>query len=283
MGANRMDPGVQGVLHTPVGFEAHGSGDVRRLHEADGVVDRQSAHGGHGLGAVDESQALLGHQLHSGNPGPFHGYVPGQDLSFILRLAQAQHGQHHVGQGGQVAAGAQGALLGNDRRNAPVQHGHQGLHQLQTGAGKALGQVVDPQEHDGVGDNQVSLELPALVLGDGHIAEFPKTGGNPIHHGSLVHQHIHHLAGLQNALLGLRGKGHRGVVPANCRQLLQGQCMACDQNFFHASASLLNCAFGRIQWGPARRSARRFPRPTRRENRYVIIVYDFPKKSIPFW
>ena len=100
-----------------------------------------------------------------------------------------------------------------------------------------------------MGDNQVSLELPALVLGDGHIAEFPKTGGNPIHHGSLVHQHIHHLAGLQNALLGLRGKGHRGVVPANCRQLLQGQCMACDQNFFHASASLLNCAFGRTNGG----------------------------------
>ena len=139
MGTDRMNPGIQRILHAPIGFKAQSCCNIRRFDQRNRVIYRQGAHRSHSLRSIDESQALLGHQFDGGDSGPLHGNGSGKNLPLILRLSQAQHGKHHVRKRRQIAAGPQRALLRNNRRHAAVQHLHQGLHQLQPGTGKTFG------------------------------------------------------------------------------------------------------------------------------------------------
>ena len=125
-----MDAGVEGVAQAGETLEVHRADDVAQLGGADGVIQGQGAHAGHGAGAVGHAQAFLAHQgVQGGDARLGHGVGAGHQLSLVVGLALAQHGQGHVGQRGQVAGGAQRALLGDPGVDAGVEHLHHHLHQ----------------------------------------------------------------------------------------------------------------------------------------------------------
>ena len=112
------------------------------------VVDREDQHAEDPVGAVDEGEALLGGQRQGLDASG------GQDLAGrahvpvgIGDLALADRGEAAVRERGQVAAGAERAVLRNDRRDARVQHRHQGLRDLGPGARVAHGQRAGAQQH----------------------------------------------------------------------------------------------------------------------------------------
>ena len=63
MGPYLMDPGVEFGAAAHQYLQTHGSGDIGLFGQQAGIIDRQSANGGHDLGAVDQRQAFTGFEL----------------------------------------------------------------------------------------------------------------------------------------------------------------------------------------------------------------------------
>ena len=236
--------GVKGLPDAVQGLAGHGGGDVRRFGQVPGVIHRLTGDGRHDLGAVDKGQTLLGGQLDGLDAGGSHSLPARQHPALILCLSLAQHHQHHVGQGGQVAAGAQGALLRDNGMDAPVQHSQQRLHGGQTNAGIAPGQGVQPQQHRrphhpggqrpahaaGVGNDKVSLQLGGLLLRHEHRGEFAEPRGQAVYHGLFRQLPVHIGPGGVDALHRLRGDGHRLPFPGDGDDLFNGQVVSVDIN-----------------------------------------------------
>ncbi len=241
LAADLMDAGVKGVAQAGEALEVHRADDVAQLGGADGVIQGQGAHGGHGAGAVGHAQALFAHQGVQGVDTRLgHGVGAGHELALVVGLSLAQHGQGHVGQGGQVAGGAQGALLGDPGVDALVEHLNHHLHQQGAHAGHAAAQGVGPQQQHaahhflGVGlagagavaENQVGGQLVAHLLGDGHLLEVTEAGGDAVGHAALLGDLLGQGAGLLHGLQGGAGQLHRGAVPGDGHKALQVQAMA---------------------------------------------------------
>ena len=242
-----MDAGVKGVAQAGEALEVHGADDVAQLGGADGVIQSQRAHAGHGAGAVGHAQALLAHQgVQSGDARLGHGVGAGHQLSLVVGLTLAQHGQSHVGQGGQVAGGAQRALLGDPGVNALVEHLNHHFNQQGAHAGHAAAQGVGPQQQHaaddllGVGlagagavaENQVGGQLIAHLLGDGHLLEVAEAGGDAVGHPALLGDLLSQGAGLLHGLQSAVGQLHSGVVPGHGDEALQGQAVAVQDHIF---------------------------------------------------
>ena len=82
-----------------------------------------------------------------GMPARSMAIAAGQALALVEGLALAHEEQRDLGHGGQVAAGADRALLADDGRDALVEHGDQGQGDLGAAAGAAVGVDVDPAGH----------------------------------------------------------------------------------------------------------------------------------------
>ena len=128
-------------------------GDPGQVPGADQGVGQQ---GGADLRAVDEGETLLGLQLvrremdaSKGRPTTERlGPAAGRGVRIGSRTANegmafADHDQGQMCERGQVAAGADAALLRNRRHDAAVVDGDQGVDQLRRNAGVSLGQRLD--------------------------------------------------------------------------------------------------------------------------------------------
>ncbi len=76
----------------------------------------------------------------------------GQGVAVERRLAVADHHGGHMGEGGEVARGADGALRGDDGRDARGQHLFQQGHDLPPHAGGAAAEGEELQRHHQAGD-----------------------------------------------------------------------------------------------------------------------------------
>ena len=242
MAAHGVDFGIIGLFDGQERFAGEGGADVGGFHQLDGAVHHKAADGCHDLGAVDQGQAFLGGQFHHRNAGLFHGFGARHSFALIPGLAFAQHYQHHVAQGSQVAAGAQGALLGDDRMNALIEHIDHGLDGAQADAGVALAQRIAPQQHHrpadllaegfthgaAVADDQIALQLLGLVGGDEHIAEFAETSGQAVNHSAALQLLVHISPGLVDLGLGLLGQFHLFPMAGHLDHIFDGQMVAVD-------------------------------------------------------
>ena len=223
-------PGDQGRLVKPLRLEQPGQGI-----------------GGGELGAVQEGQPLLGAQFHRLQPGGVQGFrrrvpfVPDEDL------ALADQGGGHVRQGGQVAAGPDGALTGDHGDQLALQHGLQQVGGLRPHAGRALGEAGQLQGHHQPDDiaggggpgsrrmaqHDVALQPSEVRVPDPHIGELAEAGIDS----------IDRRAGGQNARdRGRAGSDHRpgGGVELRRRAEIDGPPVAeghgtrlqCDDRHF---------------------------------------------------
>ena len=145
-----------------------------------------------------------------------------------------------MGQGSQVAGGAQGALLGDPGVDALVEHLDHHFHQDGAHAGHAAAQGVGTEEEHTAGDllrvgvagggavaeDQVGGQLVAHLLGDGHLLEVAEAGGDAVGHAALLGDLLGQGAGLLHGLQSGIGQLHGGVVPGNGDEALQSQAVA---------------------------------------------------------
>ena len=128
-------------------LEAHGAGDLGLAQPAVGVVDQQGAHRGEHVGAVDGAQPVARLQARDLDAGALHGEARRDAVALVERFALAHEREGELRHRGEVAAGAHGALLADDRRHAAVEHGDQRLGDLGADAGVAVGVHVDTSGH----------------------------------------------------------------------------------------------------------------------------------------
>ena len=121
-----------------VGFERNGSDDVGPPAEALRLDEAVHRMGAHELGPVEKGQPLFALQG-DGLPAEFFPYFGGRThRSLVQHFAQADEGQAHVGEGSEVAGGAQGSLGIDYRQHVFVEHVHEPLYSGQLGSGMAV-------------------------------------------------------------------------------------------------------------------------------------------------
>ena len=233
VGAHLHDPRIKGVHHALQGLQRHGPDDVGGLGGLLEVIEPQGGHGGGGGGAGHQGQALFRAEGDGLQPGLLQGLVAGQQLPLVIGLAPANEHQGHVGLGGEIA---HAAVPGGPGGHAPVQELAILLQQLQPHAAIALAQVLQDHQHhaphpldaqrlaqgDGVGQDDVLLELGRLLLADGLGTQRAEAGGDAVHHFSLVHPALHQLAGLAHPLAIVVGELHLCAKAAHGDKLLHG-------------------------------------------------------------
>ncbi len=177
LSAKLVDARVEGVGDALEGLEAEGGRHLGGVDEGEGVGGREGPDGGHGLRAVDEGEPLLGREGHGLEAGRGEGLAPRHPAAAEGGFSRAHEDQGEVGERGQVARGAEGALLRHDRDDARVEHGHEGLDRggpdPRTPDGEGVGAQEDHRAHDllgegiadsaGMAHDELALEL-AVVL-----------------------------------------------------------------------------------------------------------------------
>ena len=96
-------------------LQRQGAGHVRQLDQPLGPGECEGPDRGQSARAVDQGESLLSLQRDRRETGASQRLTAGQALSPIAGLALADQDQGQVGERGQVAAGPDGAALGDDR------------------------------------------------------------------------------------------------------------------------------------------------------------------------
>ena len=104
LGTGVVDAGIEGARGAAQGVERHGADHVRRARERFGIRQQEAADGEHGLGAIDQGNALLGLQRERRDAGAGQGFAAGQHGAVPFGFALPGEHQCHVGEGGEVAA-----------------------------------------------------------------------------------------------------------------------------------------------------------------------------------
>ena len=234
---DRLHPGVKGVHHALQGLDRHGTDDVGGLGGLLQVPQGQSGHGGGGGSSGHQGQALLGAQGDGLQTGLGQCLRAGEQLALVVGLAPADEHQGHVGLGGEVA---HAAVAGGPGGQPAVQEPAVLLQHQQPDAAVSLAQVLQDHQHDttnpldaqglahrnGVGQNDILLELGGLVLVDGLGAQRTEAGGHAVHDLALVHPAFHQRPGARHAGLVLRGEGDLGPEPGHGYKVFQGNGLA---------------------------------------------------------
>ncbi len=95
--AQLVEPGVIRHHVGDQGFEAHGCGDLGLAQPTVDVPQRQGAHRGQDVRAVDRRQPVTGLETRGRDAGPFHGFSTGQPLALVPGLALAHEEQCRLG------------------------------------------------------------------------------------------------------------------------------------------------------------------------------------------
>ena len=133
----------------------------------------------------------------------------GQALAAIDGLAFADDAEREVGERGEVAGGADGALRGDHGMHAAIQQQGEGLGEDGAHAAIAQGQGVGAQGHDdagfglgerraeaaGVAADEVELEVGEFVIGDADFAELAEAGIDAVDGEVVIGGAAHYGAG----------------------------------------------------------------------------------------
>ncbi|GAA3220975.1 hypothetical protein GCM10020256_27460 [Streptomyces thermocoprophilus] len=207
--ADGVQFGGEHLVRAEQRLQGEGGGDVGRLVEGVEVGEGHHQHAEHAVGAVEEGEALLLAQLDRGDAvlgeefagGP-HGPVG------ALGLALAHQRQRAVGERGQVAGAAEGAVLVDDGGDPGVEQVGHGLRDLGADTGVAGADGLQTQEHQraddlpldarahagGVRADDVALELGAQLLADVAGGQGAEAGGDAVDGVGLGRQRVHDLA-----------------------------------------------------------------------------------------
>ena len=148
--AQGLEVGGEGAVGAEQGLDAHGARQVGHLQQAPEVGQGQHEHAEDAVGPVDQGQALLGPEDDRGQPGRGQRVGGGPQRAVgVAHLTLADEHQRGLGQGRQVTARPERAVLVDDRRQAGVEEGQQPVRHLRPGARAPHGQAAGPQQDHG--------------------------------------------------------------------------------------------------------------------------------------
>ena len=146
MRARELVRGREGDVGAEERLDAHRRHDRCGPDEPVGVRQQERPDGAHQLCPVQQGQAFLRPELERFESDVAQG-VPGRhDPSADLHLAAPDERQGEVGEGREIARGADTALRGHDRVDAVRQHRQEPVHDERTAAAVAERQRVRPQQ-----------------------------------------------------------------------------------------------------------------------------------------
>ena len=223
VGTHQMKALVERLNTAIESVEAEGEEHVGLTAETLGFEDTPHGVAAHELGAVEEGETLFALQF-DGLPSKRVVYfLHIAATAFPIDVAKAEDGgEHEVGQGAEVAAGTEAALLVDDGQNVVVVAVDETLDGLQLGTAVAKAEVLGfEQEHEtddlgryfvadatGVAHDEVLLQLAELLFADGDVAEGAETGGDTVN-GYLLGFHllVEVVTAFLDATLGLVAEG----------------------------------------------------------------------------
>ena len=132
-----MDARIEGRVGAHDGVDRQGAGQNGGGGIAFGGDQAGQRQGGRDLRAVEQRQTFLGAKLdglglsRSQRIGPVHA------LALHGRRALADQHEAHMGEGRQIAGGADRALAGNDRQNVGIEEGDKRIDGFERNAGCA--------------------------------------------------------------------------------------------------------------------------------------------------
>ena len=224
---------VEVLAEHPVGAEerldGHRRRHVRGLEEDREVFERQQQQREHAVGAVDEGEPLFGGELEGFEACALQGF-PGRDgFTAFQHQAFTDQAQAYVGEGGEVAAGTHGAVLGNGGGEPGVQEVHQRVHQLRADARVAGGERPGPYRHHGPHDlglderphsggvaaKEGPLELQTIVGRYPRVRQRPEARRHPVDREGAVDHCLDAPARDAYTLPGLRAHLHPRPAPGH--------------------------------------------------------------------
>jgi hypothetical protein len=220
VGAGEMDALVEGGGRATEGVEGEGAGGVGGIEEVFGIEEGETASGEHGLGAVDEGDAFLGLEGEGCDAGGGEGIGTGEALALVEGGAFSNEDESDMGEGGEVAAGADAAAGRSDGGDAMVEEGEEAFGDLGADAGEAPGEDVGADEHDGADDGFGEGVADAAGVGaedvvlkgfeaggiDADIGELAEAGVDAVDGAVLEGEGLDDGAGLAHALEGVGGE-----------------------------------------------------------------------------
>ena len=198
--AHLVDAGIERPAAAEGRLHAHGTDGDGAGVEILGMEQPFQREGGARLGAIEQGQPLFGCQgdgLQARNLERSGGV---DQLALVAGLAFTYQQAAHMGQGRQIAGGANGALLRHHRIDFGVDEAHQGFKYRQPNAGEATGERVDLEHHHqphggvihvladagGMGEHDGALQLVQLLHRDPGVGQQAKAGVDAVDHAVLL-------------------------------------------------------------------------------------------------
>ncbi len=235
--ADGVQLGLEDLVGAEQRLQREGGGDVGRLVEPVEVGEGHDQHAEHAVGAVEEGEALLLPELDRLDAVLGEQLAGGADGAVgALGVALAHERERTVGQRGEVAGAAEGAVLVDDRGDPGVEHVGHGLRHGGAHPGVAGGDGLEPEEHQGADDlaldarahaggvraDDVALELGAQLGTDVPGGEGAEPGGHPVDGFGLGGQRVDDLAGAGECVERLAGQLDPCVAAGNGDDVLGG-------------------------------------------------------------
>src|SRR5271165_214675 len=143
--------GVEGNGRAEHRFERHGTCQVGNRSNPLRAKQREPTDSAHCLGAIQESEALLGSKTNGFDPGGMQGGSTLLNRAAIQTLALANQSESQVSEGSEIAAGADGSFFRNDRINTALQHGKESFNYLDPATAIAEREHIGSKQHHGAG------------------------------------------------------------------------------------------------------------------------------------
>ena len=232
-----MDARIVGVSNAAQGLGGEGAGKIGEADQVAGVEGGQRAYGCHGLRTVYEGEAFLRGKDHGLEARGREGLGAAHPAAAVESFAHAAEDESQVGQGREVARGAQRALFGYHRHDAGVQHRDEGGHGRWPDPRAAHREGVRPEEGHGANDlfgewiayaagvahDEVALQCGVIVLRDHHVAELAEARRDAVAHEAIVDAGVHDRSRLCHAFQGVAGDGDLGTASGDPDHVIQGE------------------------------------------------------------
>ena len=204
MRPHAVDAGIEGGARATQGLHAERRHHVGGQEESLRIVQHQAGGTSHEMGAVEHAERVLRLQRNGLEAGGLERIGARPPLAFPEHLSLADQHQADVRGWREIAAGAQGTLLGHQRIDVVVEEVDQPFGHHEADAGGALAELVDADKHPGahqffwkwrtnadrVAHQQVALQLAGVGRRDPDVLERANPGGQSIDHPILGNQPV---------------------------------------------------------------------------------------------
>ena len=195
MRTHLMNALIKGSGRAHEGFQRHCSGKIGQVHYTPCAGHCECPNCRHRLGPIQQGETLFGRQLHWHKTGPTQRFPSRDAFALVESFSLADHDKRKMGERGEIAAGADRALLRNHRMDTGIQQTDQLLQQFEPDTAESLCENVGPQQKHGthftlaqgvadaarVAPHEIDLQLRKPVGGDPDIGELAEAGIDAIH------------------------------------------------------------------------------------------------------